>query len=221
MTKREIKRNWNCFKVYKPKCDKYWPDQIGESCSFGEMTVTLTNQLNEPNFTIRQMIIESVGTMISLFLVIFLFEIVLFNMWSTRTGRRETVRETLPLLALAGQNVSTTGGNLPVHGSYTLQPQYRWQSRSHGRSLQVFYTFYFDTFWKQIDCVDLNSPYFNCIIKSAGTGRTGTYLAIEPLAEQIRNKKKINIAERIIEMRKSRTNMVQNSVTKISSSIAT
>ncbi|CAF0942939.1 unnamed protein product [Brachionus calyciflorus] len=47
---------------------------------------------------------------------------------------------------------------------------------------------------------------------SAGIGRTGTYLAIEYLAEQLRAKKKIDIYQRVLEMRKYRPKMVQNPI---------
>ena len=50
---------------------------------------------------------------------------------------------------------------------------------------------------------------------SAGIGRTGVYLAIEPLMESMKQKKTVNIFERVIELRKYRYNMVQNSVSKI------
>ena len=45
---------------------------------------------------------------------------------------------------------------------------------------------------------------------SAGIGRTGTYLAIEPLMDLISQKKKVDVFNRVIEMRKSRPKMVQN-----------
>jgi protein tyrosine phosphatase len=49
---------------------------------------------------------------------------------------------------------------------------------------------------------------------SAGVGRTGTYLAIEPLMERIREKRTVNVFRRVFEIRKNRTGFVQNLVIK-------
>lgn len=49
-------------------------------------------------------------------------------------------------------------------------------------------------------------------VLSAGVGRTGTYLAIDPLMELIDHKKPIDICQRVIEMRTYRPKMVQNPV---------
>lgn len=46
-------------------------------------------------------------------------------------------------------------------------------------------------------------------VSSAGIGRTGTYIAIDPLSEAGKTQKKINIAEYIKKMRRNRMNMVQ------------
>jgi len=50
------------------------------------------------------------------------------------------------------------------------------------------------------------------VFTSAGVGRTGTYLAIDPLMKKVGKRQKINILDRIFEMRKYRPQMVQNSV---------
>lgn len=49
---------------------------------------------------------------------------------------------------------------------------------------------------------------------SAGIGRTGTYLAVDPLMDLISNneREKIDIFSRVLEMRHYRPRMVQNSV---------
>lgn len=50
-----------------------------------------------------------------------------------------------------------------------------------------------------------------CGPKSAGIGRTGTYIAIDALYEECKQKK-INIAEYVEKMREKRMNMVQTYV---------
>jgi protein tyrosine phosphatase len=47
---------------------------------------------------------------------------------------------------------------------------------------------------------------------SAGVGRTGTYLAIDPLMKKVSKRQKVDILDRIYQMRKYRPQMVQNSV---------
>jgi protein tyrosine phosphatase len=47
---------------------------------------------------------------------------------------------------------------------------------------------------------------------SAGIGRTGTFLAIDPLMDLVSQKSRVDIFARVIEMRKCRPKMVQNSV---------
>ena len=46
---------------------------------------------------------------------------------------------------------------------------------------------------------------------SAGIGRTGTYLAIDYLMELVRQKKPVDVYSRVLEMRRNRPKMVQNS----------
>lgn len=45
---------------------------------------------------------------------------------------------------------------------------------------------------------------------SAGIGRTGVYIAIDNLLENINNKKVIDVFNKVLEIRKYRINMVQN-----------
>ena len=49
---------------------------------------------------------------------------------------------------------------------------------------------------------------------SAGIGRTGTFLAIDPLMDLVSQKCRVDIFERVLEMRKCRPKMVQNSVSR-------
>lgn len=51
-----------------------------------------------------------------------------------------------------------------------------------------------------------------CGPKSAGIGRTGTYIAIDALYEECKQKKRINIADYVEKMREKRMNMVQTYV---------
>lgn len=56
-----------------------------------------------------------------------------------------------------------------------------------------------------------SSNYFFMIL-SAGVGRTGTYLAIDPIIARVVQNKSFDIYNRVIEMRKYRMDMVQNIV---------
>ena len=48
--------------------------------------------------------------------------------------------------------------------------------------------------------------------RSAGIGRTGTYIAIDELGKTLQKSRKINIAEYVKKMRENRMNMVQTYV---------
>jgi protein tyrosine phosphatase len=47
---------------------------------------------------------------------------------------------------------------------------------------------------------------------SAGIGRTGTFLAIDPLMDLVTQRRKVDIFSRVLEMRSCRPKMVQNQV---------
>ena len=50
------------------------------------------------------------------------------------------------------------------------------------------------------------------ILRSAGVGRTGTYIAIDNLTEEIRNSGKVDVVNAVMKMRQNRKDMIQNTV---------
>lgn len=57
-----------------------------------------------------------------------------------------------------------------------------------------------------------NSKYKILLFKSAGIGRTGTFVAIDASFRESQRNSKINIAEYVMKMRENRINMVQTYV---------
>lgn len=55
---------------------------------------------------------------------------------------------------------------------------------------------------------------------SAGVGRTGTYIAVDWLMQQVRASKEIDVFDTVYRMRQCRVSMVQNPVTANNQSIS-
>ena len=49
-------------------------------------------------------------------------------------------------------------------------------------------------------------------LRSAGAGRTGTYIAIDNLTEEIRDCGKVDVVSAVMKMRVNRKDMIQNAV---------
>lgn len=60
-------------------------------------------------------------------------------------------------------------------------------------------------------CLLLKVSFY--LFKSAGVGRTGTYIACDLLLKSIDQSEKLNIFKTVLHLRKQRTNMVQTQVT--------
>lgn len=54
------------------------------------------------------------------------------------------------------------------------------------------------------------------LLKSAGVGRTGTFITCDMLLRQIQNRTKLNVFKTALKLREQRSNMVQTQVSNIS-----
>lgn len=60
--------------------------------------------------------------------------------------------------------------------------------------------------------LNFNINNLNCSYASAGVGRTGTFIAVDTIAQKLQHSGAINIYETVMELRQHRINMVQTEV---------
>ena len=61
-------------------------------------------------------------------------------------------------------------------------------------------------------CESDNYPFLNCVICSAGVGRTGTLIAIDIALAQASKERQVDIPKIVVNMRRQRMKMVQTAV---------
>ena len=61
-------------------------------------------------------------------------------------------------------------------------------------------------------CEPDNYPFLNCVICSAGVGRTGTLISIDTALAQASKERQVDIPKIIVDTRKQRMKMVQTVV---------
>ncbi|MEQ2170068.1 hypothetical protein GOODEAATRI_031538, partial [Goodea atripinnis] len=145
----------NHIEAGRKKCEKYWPEDM-KQCVYGEVLVTGTSEIKEPNWTLRE-----------------------FRVKHKNTSEERTVK----------------------HFHFTV-----WPDRGVPQSTEVLIRFR-GLMRRHIESEGSEAP--TVVHCSDGVGRTGTFIALDVLLQQLEKEQAVGIKEFLHKMRLHRSHMVQ------------
>ncbi|KAM4715240.1 receptor-type tyrosine-protein phosphatase H-like [Anableps anableps] len=145
----------NCIEAGRTKCEQYWPENQKQS-QYGEMLVTGTSELKEPNWTLRE-----------------------FRVKHKKSSEERTVR----------------------HFHFTV-----WPDRGVPQGTEVLIRFR-GIVRRHIESDGSEAP--TVVHCSDGVGRTGTFIALDVLLQQLEKEQAVGIKDFLHRMRQHRSHMVQ------------
>ncbi|KAM4526123.1 receptor-type tyrosine-protein phosphatase H [Fundulus diaphanus] len=145
----------NCVEAGRTKCEQYWPEDMRQ-CHYGELLVTRTSELKEPDWTLRE-----------------------FSVKHENSSWKHTVR----------------------HFHLTV-----WPDRGVPQSTEVLIRFR-ELVRRHIESDGSEAP--TVVHCSDGVGRTGTFIALDVLLQQLEKEQAVGVKDLLCKMRRHRSHMVE------------